>query len=98
MRDICSALSALVSVTEKVPFSCSQSVKASFPPGAGTDLKIVKCTAILRRINELKQGFILSDSFQKCLLPDEVRHICLKYLLGQFLLCYCFFYSFKETC
>lgn len=62
----------------------SQSVKTSFPPGAGADLKMVKCTAILRRINELKQGFILSDSFQKCLLPGEVRHICLKYLLGSF--------------
>lgn len=43
----------------------SQSVKASFPPGAGTDLKLVKCAAILRRANELKQGFIMSDSFQK---------------------------------
>lgn len=65
MRDVYSALSALVSVTEKVTFSCCQSVKASFPPGAGTDLKLVKCTAILRRANELKQGFIMSDSFQK---------------------------------
>lgn len=43
----------------------SQSVKTSFPPGARTELKMVKCTAILRRINELKQGFIMSDSFQK---------------------------------
>lgn len=62
---VCGGLLVLEPVTEMVAFSCSQSLQASSPPGAGANLKIVKCTAaILRKVKELKQSLIYSDSFQ----------------------------------